>query len=201
MNGKSETSCKVLILGESKVGKSSILSRFTEKNYTESLPPTLGIDYKIMKVQVSNVDVKMQIWDTAGQERFRSITESFYKGCQAVLLVFDLSDRETFLKIKNWLCNISEKTGNNVLIILLGNKCDLKNKKGIELVPESEIESLLQETKIKYFPTSAKEDINVHEAFLYIAKCIVEKEKELKASMTNDLRISIKTVDSKKKCC
>ena len=108
---KKEISCKVLILGESKVGKSSILNRFTEGVFTDNLPPTLGIDYKIMKMVVDDTDVKLQIWDTAGQERFRAITESFYRGCHGVILVFDVSDKETFEKVKGWIRSIKEKAG------------------------------------------------------------------------------------------
>lgn len=170
-----DITCKVLILGESKVGKSSILSRFTDKHFTENLPPTLGIDYKITKVNVDKTEVKLQIWDTAGQERFRSITESFYKGCQAVLLVFDLTDRDTFEKTKSWLMSIYEKAGKDVLIVLVGNKYDLKNQKGVEVVPEFEITGLAEAHQIAYFNASAKEDYNITEIFVYIAKTVKGK--------------------------
>lgn len=175
MSSKNELSIKVLILGESKVGKSSILNRFTEKHFTENLPPTLGIDYKIMKVDVDGTEVKLQIWDTAGQERFRSITESFYKGCHAVLLVFDITDRDSFEKTKSWLMSIYEKAGSHVLICLLGNKYDLRDHRGVEVIPFDEIDSLAQAHNIKYFPTSAKEDYNIYESFYYVAKNVKQK--------------------------
>ncbi len=170
-----DLTCKVLILGESKVGKSSILNRFTEKHFTENLPPTLGIDYKITKVIIDKTEVKLQIWDTAGQERFRSITESFYKGCQAVLLVFDLTDRDTFEKTKSWLMSIYEKAGKDVMIVLVGNKYDLKENKGVEFVPEFEISALAEAHSIAYFLASAKEDYNIQEIFRHIAKGVKEK--------------------------
>lgn len=201
MNQRNDLLCKVLILGESKVGKSSILSRFTEKTFTENLPPTLGIDYKIMRISIQGTDVKMQIWDTAGQERFRSITESFYKGCQGVLLVFDLTDPETFNKIKNWLVNIAEKAGSGVLVVLLGNKCDLKDKKDVILVPDEQIQALVNETHIKYFETSAKEDINVSEAFMYAARVITEGSREVKVPVNDDLRIGKRKEKEEGKCC
>jgi len=171
----SDLTCKVLILGESKVGKSSILNRFTERHFTENLPPTLGIDYKITKVIIDKTEVKLQIWDTAGQERFRSITESFYKGCQAVLLVFDLTDRDTFEKTRSWLMSIYEKAGKDVIIVLVGNKYDLKESKGVEFVPEFEISGLAEAHNITYFLASAKEDYNIQEIFKHIAKSVKDK--------------------------
>ena len=201
MNSRQELTCKVLILGESKVGKSSILNRFTEGGYSENLPPTLGIDYKIVRHKVQGQEVKLQIWDTAGQERFRSITESFYKGCNAVLLVFDLSDRESFVKVKTWLGNIHEKAGSGVLVVLLGNKCDLRTRKDVELVTQPEIDALVSEMQIKYYATSAKEDINVTEAFGYAAKVVSEREREAKVSSMTDLRITAKRPETKDKCC
>jgi len=170
-----DITCKVLILGESKVGKSSILNRFTEKHFTENLPPTLGIDYKITKVNIDKTEVKLQIWDTAGQERFRSITESFYKGCQAVLLVFDLTDRDTFDKTKSWLMSIYEKAGKDVTIVLVGNKYDLKGQNGVEVIPEFEITEFAQAHQIAYFNSSAKENYNISEIFSHIAKSVKDR--------------------------
>lgn len=172
---KDEVSCKILILGESKVGKSSILNQFTEKSFTENLPPTLGIDYKITKMNIDDTDIKLQIWDTAGQERFRSITESFYRGCHGVLLVFDLTDRDTFEKIKAWIMNIHEKAGKNVVICLVGNKLDLRGADGVDMVPTHEIEELAEAHNIKHFLVSAKENINIYSSFHYLAKEIKDK--------------------------
>lgn len=172
---KEELSCKILILGESKVGKSSILNQFTEKAFTENLPPTLGIDYKIKKLDIDGTDVKLQIWDTAGQERFRSITESFYRGCHGVLLVFDLTDRDTFEKVKAWIMSIHEKAGKNVVICLVGNKLDLKGADGVDMVPTHVIEELVDAHDIKYFLVSAKENISIYTSFHYLAKEIKDR--------------------------
>lgn len=197
--GKEEVSCKVLILGESKVGKSSILNQFTEKVFTENLPPTLGIDYKIMKLNIDDTDVKLQIWDTAGQERFRSITESFYRGCHGVLLVFDLTDRDTFEKVKAWIMSIHEKAGKNVVICLVGNKLDLKGADGVDMVPTHTIEELGEAHNIKHFLVSAKENINIYSSFHYLAKEI--KDRILKDSQGNPgLKIDRGGV-TKKNCC
>ena len=100
---------KILILGESKVGKSSLLLRFTEGVFKETIGPTLGIDYKIKRIQIEGFEVNLQIWDTAGQERFKSIVDSYYNGSHGIALVFDISDHSSFSKIEGWVKNISEK--------------------------------------------------------------------------------------------
>lgn len=197
--GKEEVSAKILILGESKVGKSSILNQFTENLFTENLPPTLGIDYKIKKLNIDDVDVKLQIWDTAGQERFRSITESFYRGCHGVLLVFDLTDRDTFEKVKAWIMSIHEKAGKNVVIVLVGNKLDLKGADGVDMLPTHTVEELSSGHDIKYFLVSAKENINIHAAFHFLAKEIKDRiMKETQGS--GGIKIN-GGATGKKNCC
>jgi small GTP-binding protein len=198
MLGLNELTCKILVLGESKVGKSSILNQFTENIFSENLPPTLGIDYKIKKIQVDNIAVKLQIWDTAGQERFRSITESFYKGCNGVLLVFDLSDRDTFKKIKLWIESIHLKAGEDVVITLVGNKVDLKNSDGVELISDTEVVNFSKDYGLEYFPVSAKENINIHKAFEYLAKEIKKKFLFKQNEQGLDLEENKK---NGKKCC
>ena len=115
---------KILILGESKVGKSSLLLRFTEDHFMETIGPTLGIDYKIKKIRSRAYNVNMQLWDTAGQERFKSIVESYYHGAHGIALVFDIGDRRSFTKIRNWMSNIEEKARaedrSKMTVILIG---------------------------------------------------------------------------------
>ena len=121
---KEQITAKVLILGESKVGKSSLLLRFTENKFMETIGPTLGIDYKIKQMISGNYTVNMQLWDTAGQERFKSITESYYYGAQGMALVFDIEDKNSFLKIGKWIENIDSKMREddrrNMTVVLVG---------------------------------------------------------------------------------
>ena len=123
-NHMEQITAKILILGESKVGKSSLLLRFTENKFMETIGPTLGIDYKIKKITSGNYSVNLQLWDTAGQERFKSITESYYHGANGMGLVFDIEDRNSFMKIQKWMDNIEskmrEEDRENMTVVLIG---------------------------------------------------------------------------------
>ena len=150
------------------------MNQFIDNVFNETIPPTLGIDYKIYKMQIGGQELKLQIWDTAGQERFKSITENFYKGAQGIVLVFDLTDQESFSSIRNWLKNIYEKAGRNVVICLLGNKKDLINKAENDVtfnirrdrfVSQASIDELLAEVPIKYMESSAKDNLNIRTSF------------------------------------
>ena len=197
---------KVLILGNSQVGKSSILNQFADGVFSETIPPTLGIDYKINQVTVGDKSIKLQIWDTAGQERFKSITENFYKGAQGILLVFDLTDSNSFANIRTWLKNIYEKAGRNVVVVLVGNKLDLFKKyendptKKDKLVPESEVNDLIKETSFHYLRTSAKENICIKESFQYIAQELMKKIESKSKERSGGLKLNPEHKE-KKKCC
>ncbi len=194
------SNCKILILGESQVGKSSILGAFAERRFIENIQPTLGIDYKITPVQIGSSTVKLQIWDTAGQERFRSITNSFFKNCQAVLLVFDLSDRDSFHKTKSWLNDITEKASGDVVVTLLGNKYDLRDDYNIELVSQEEIDALSNAYGIKYFPTSAKLNYNIYESFVHTAKEVRSRKPLASLSVESVQRLDVMK-SRVSKCC
>ena len=176
---------KVLILGNSQVGKSSILNQFTEGSFSDSMPPTLGIDYKISQIAVNGDTIKLQIWDTAGQEKFKSITENFYKGAQGIILVFDLIDRDSFANIRVWLKNIFDKAGKNVVICLVGNKLDLweEYQRDINLRPkcvvQDEIDQLIAEHSFYYLRTSAKQNVNIKEAFNYLASELLKRNADV----------------------
>lgn len=105
-----QMTAKILILGESKVGKSSLLLRFTENKFLETVGPTLGIDYRVHTLDIDSKKIHLQLWDTAGQERFKSITESYYRGAHGILLVFDVEDQRSFKRISKWMENIRDNT-------------------------------------------------------------------------------------------
>jgi small GTP-binding protein len=157
---------KILVIGESAVGKSCLLLRYTEDRFQETFMATIGVDFKTKYLRIDDTPVKLQIWDTAGQEKFRSITKAYYRGAHGILVVFDISRRDTFNQTKVWIDSIRDSSGdaNPIDVILIGNKCDLERQ-----VPRDEAEALAKQFQIEYFETSAKESTNVETAFRTLA--------------------------------
>jgi small GTP-binding protein len=162
---------KLLLIGDSGVGKSNILMKYVDGVSCESYIATIGIDFKIKTIMIGNKRVKLQIWDTAGQERFRTITHSYYRGAQGVIVVYDQTDKETFGRVKKWLDDVSNKAGDNIPKILVGNKSDLESKK---VVTTKEGKDLADEYKIKFFETSAMDGTNIDKLFETLAKDAID---------------------------
>jgi len=153
---------KLLLIGDSGVGKSCMLLRFADDTYTESYISTIGVDFKIRSVQHEGKTIKLQIWDTAGQERFRTITSSYYRGAHGIIIVYDVTDRESFNNVKNWVGEIDKYAADGVNKLLVGNKCDLASKK---VVSTDEAKELADSLNLRLLETSAKNAHNVEEAF------------------------------------
>lgn len=170
---------KLLLIGDSGVGKSCLLLRFSEDSFTSSFITTIGIDFKIKKIFLDNKWVKLQIWDTAGQERFRTITSAYYRGAMGILLVYDVTDEASFNNIRNWMRNIEQHASDNVNKILVGNKSDMAEEK--RAVPYSKGQALADEYKIQFFETSAKDNSNVEEVFTAIAKDVMQRLQQEQA--------------------
>jgi len=153
---------KLLLIGDSGVGKSCMLLRFADDTYTESYISTIGVDFKIRSVQHEGKTIKLQIWDTAGQERFRTITSSYYRGAHGIIIVYDVTDRESFNNVKNWVGEIDKYAADGVNKLLVGNKCDLTSKK---VVSTDEAKELADSLNLRLLETSAKNAHNVEEAF------------------------------------
>jgi Ras-related protein Rab-1A len=164
---------KILLLGDSGVGKSCIIIRYIENNFSTNLMNSIGVDFKLKNIQIDNKNIKLQIWDTAGQERFRTITTSYYKGAHAILIVFDLSDRESFEHVRNWMADIDKFAKEGVYRILVGNKCDLENSRKVRKEEGNEIAN---KYGIKYIETSAKETTNIDDLFESTAKHLLSKQ-------------------------
>ncbi|OMJ79838.1 hypothetical protein SteCoe_20034 [Stentor coeruleus] len=157
---------KLLLIGDSGVGKSSLLLRFADNTYTESFIATIGVDFKIKTIDVESKVIKLQIWDTAGQEKFRTITSSYYRGAHGVIVVYDVTNRETFNNVKNWMGEISRYASENVNRLLIGNKCDCDTKRAVSTEEGKEFADSLG---IPFMETSAKTSSNVEQSFFRMA--------------------------------
>jgi len=160
---------KVVLVGDSRVGKTAFLKRFTEANFTTDMHPTIGVDLRMHDFKVDGKNVKLEIWDTAGQERFRTITTSYFRGAQGILLVYDVTDRRSFESIRNWVSQIQQHADVHVNKILVGNKCDMLDEK---VVSTEEGQKLAKEFGIDFWEASAKNDINVEQSFISIARAV-----------------------------
>ncbi|MFH4975098.1 hypothetical protein AB6A40_001807 [Gnathostoma spinigerum] len=166
MNPEYDYLFKLLLIGDSGVGKSCLLLRFADDTYTESYISTIGVDFKIRTIELDGKTIKLQIWDTAGQERFRTITSSYYRGAHGIIVVYDITDQESFNNVKQWLLEIDRYACENVNKLLVGNKCDLTAKRAVELTAAKEYADQLG---IPFLETSAKSSTNVEQAFLTMA--------------------------------
>eukprot|EP01121_Diplochlamys_sp_Union-15-3_P001377 TRINITY_DN1119_c0_g1_i1.p1 TRINITY_DN1119_c0_g1~~TRINITY_DN1119_c0_g1_i1.p1 ORF type:complete len:201 (-),score=40.50 TRINITY_DN1119_c0_g1_i1:110-685(-) len=161
---------KLLIIGDSNVGKSSLLLRFTENSFNDKFTSTVGVDFKIKTLLIDGKKIKLQIWDTAGQEKFRTITSSYYRGTHGVVVMFDLNNPETFEHVQTWISEIDSSCTSSIEKLLVGNKCDLPRQ-----VSEESVNELVKREKLEYIATSAKDNTNVEAAFLKMAKnCLRE---------------------------
>ena len=166
MNSEYDYLFKLLLIGDSGVGKSCLLLRFADDTYTESYISTIGVDFKIRTIELDGKTIKLQIWDTAGQERFRTITSSYYRGAHGIIVVFDVTDQESFNNVKQWLHEIDRYACANVKKLLVGNKCDLASKRA---VPTEQAQEFADSLGIQYLETSAKNSTNVEKAFTTMA--------------------------------
>jgi len=172
MNPEYDYLFKLLLIGDSGVGKSCLLLRFADDTYTESYISTIGVDFKIRTIELDGKTVKLQIWDTAGQERFRTITSSYYRGAHGIILVYDVTDNDTFTNVKQWLQEIDRYASEGVNKLLVGNKCDLTTKRVVEYSIAKEFADQLS---IPFLETSALNATNVEQTFLTMAKQIKDR--------------------------
>ncbi|XP_036411335.1 ras-related protein Rab-13-like [Megalops cyprinoides] len=187
---------KLLLIGDSGVGKTCLIIRFAEDSFNSTFISTIGIDFKVKTIEVEGKKVKLQIWDTAGQERFKTITTAYYRGAMGIVLVYDITDVKSFENIQNWLKSIKENASAGVSRMLLGNKCDIEAKRKVS---KERGEKLAKDHGIRFFETSAKSSINVEEAFISFAGDILLKSN--KKSSPTGCEVKLTTAGQKSSKC
>ncbi|XP_013381633.1 ras-related protein Rab-3 isoform X2 [Lingula anatina] len=166
---------KLLIIGNSSVGKTSFLFRYADDSFTSAFVSTVGIDFKVKTVFRQDKRVKLQIWDTAGQERYRTITTAYYRGAMGFILMYDVTNEESFNAVQDWCTQIKTHAWPNTSVILVGNKCDLEDQRN---VTTKHGQKLADQLGLEFFETSAKENINVKAVFERLVDIICEKMSE-----------------------
>ncbi|CDO95906.1 unnamed protein product [Kluyveromyces dobzhanskii CBS 2104] len=193
---------KILLLGDSGVGKSCLLVRFVEDKFTPTFITTIGIDFKIKTVDINGKRVKLQLWDTAGQERFRTITTAYYRGAMGIVLIYDVTDERTFENIRQWFSTVNQHASEDVVMLLVGNKKDMETR----TVSFEQGEALAKELGIPFIEASAKDDTNVSEIFFTLAKLIQDKidDGKMEGKAEKEAGVSIRgsgSAGSKSNCC
>ena len=182
-------SYKIVLLGDSSVGKSCIMDRYINNNFQEYSEVTIGASFGTKDISINGNKLRFEMWDTAGQERYKSLTPMYYRNAMGAIVVYDITNKETFINAESWVQEIIRQRGDECKIILVGNKCDLEEERKVD----KEIQE--KNPNIKYMETSAKSGLNIEKIFMNLAEKIEKKEKTEK----ND--ITIKDINYKKSCC
>ncbi|NP_001306719.1 ras-related protein Rab-35-like [Bactrocera neohumeralis] len=191
---------KLLIIGDSGVGKSSLLIRFSDDTFAGTYITTIGVDFKIRTVVIDGLRIKLQIWDTAGQERFRTITSTYYRGTHGVIIVYDVTNGESFANVRRWLDEIQNNC-DVVNKVLVGNKNDDPDRK---VVITEDAQRFARQMDIELFETSAKDNINVEEMFLAITRQVLQHKLRNAQNEQQKDSITLKKQQKNKrksKCC
>ena len=194
-------SFKLALIGDSGVGKTCVLTRYTDNQFQTSFLSTIGIDFKVKMIQLNGKTIKLQIWDTAGQDRFRSITPAIYRDALGIFVLYDLTMRESFDHVKVWLEDIEKYApASGLEMMLIANKCDLEDRRQ---VTTTEGKGLAEEHKMAYIETSAESNHNITEAFENMARKIFAKSSIMQSQRTDTVVLTPqdKTQRPPKKCC
>jgi len=195
-NSESDLVYKILLLGDSEVGKSCFLMRYSDNVFVENYISTIGLDYKLKFVQLdSGETIKVQLWDTAGQDRYRTIAKNYYKGSHGILLLYDITKEKSFGNIREWIKTIKEEVYDNTIIFIIGNKIDKTEER---VISTEQGKNLAEEYKLPFFEASAKSGENVDEIFKSLYKKISEVYIDIQKEGGTKLSTQHK---KKKKCC
>ena len=201
MNAGYDHKIKLLIIGDSGVGKSCILLRYVDNKYSEDFSATIGIDNKSKIVIIDKLKYKLHIWDTAGQERFRTVTSSYYRGAHGIMVVYSISDEESFHNIKKWLQEIDRYACEDVRKIIVGNMMDDKSKREVDYNAGLD---LADRYNIDFIETSAKSGENIEEAFMTLATAVIpmlDGESTASVEVEKTFPLNTNEQSSRSGCC
>ena len=187
---------KILLLGDSTVGKTCFLLRYVDDSFLDLHMATIGLDYRLKTLILEEQKiVKVQLWDTAGQDKFRAITRNYYKGASGIILIFDVTNIKSYENIKKWINEIKEEISEKVKIVLIGNKIDNVQERKIS---KEQGDKLASEIGVKFFETSAKTGEGINESVFFLVKKIFENDPEVKNKYQGR---NLKMYNKKRKCC
>lgn len=198
MHSKKQKKCVIIVLGESQVGKTSFINRFNTGSFERDTLTTIGLDFVVKEMTLEDgTKVKVKIFDTAGQERFRNLTKNFYQKADGAILMYSETDEDSFNKIDGWLTKLGENAPENVITFLVANKCDslertVTKQRGVELS---------RTKKIKFYESSAKQNINVNKVFEELVKDIIKIKNEDEPNIIVTKENNNSKNNKKKKCC
>ena len=205
-----DTIFKIVIVGDSGVGKTNLITRYLKNDFKPETKATIGVEFSDKKYIYKNKTIKVQIWDTAGQERYRSLTSMYYKGAKGAIFVYDISSKNSFENIDKWLIEMKKTADENIKIILIGNKCDLIDKREVK---EDDGKIKAKDLNVPFMETSALNCINVEKAFNFLIEEIANLEinldeefdfedfKDEKNVNNINLNDNEKKIQKNKNCC
>ena len=194
---------KLMILGDSSVGKTSLLKKYCKNEFSNSYITTVGIDFQVKLLNINDKKIKIQIWDTAGEERYRVVAKNYFNTSDGFIIMYDITNRDTFDSISNWIEQIRESTPNYKKSVLFGNKSDLNKLRNVQI---NEGKELAQKNDFKFFETSAKDGLNLNEGIESIVKDVLKDIDSIKLKRRNTTSLKEKKKNNVKKkvkepCC
>ena len=197
---KSDHNFKFVVIGDTGAGKSSVLLRFADNAFQDSYMATVAVDFRHRTVTINGESCKLQIWDTAGQERYRMITSAYYRGADAIVMVYDVTNQESIRHINDWMAEVNRYAAPDTCKLLIGNKCDLESQR---VVPTATAKSFAEELNIPFIETSAKEGVNVDKAFIQLTEALVARKNGggAKGDKSKVVKLDKDDKSSKVACC
>lgn len=192
---------KLVLLGESAVGKSSLVLRFVKGQFHEYQESTIGAAFLTQTICLDDVVVKFEIWDTAGQERYHSLAPMYYRGAQAAIVMYDITNKDSFVRAQNWIAELQKQASPNIIIALAGNKTDLENIRAVSL---EDGRAYAEENHLLFMETSAKSAVNVAELFTAIAQKLPKTESASGASPSANRGVNLNDAEQRPSsisCC